>query len=242
MNNLSMPPAHLRDTLSRLAYFRGWDAGVLSRLAMGASQFGVSKDMPVLVRGDVPEHLYLVVSGQVRLFIPLSNGMERIVSLVMPGEGFGEVALLLSASLPYGVAACRDSHLIRINARTYLAELSGAPALLEQTLKLVAKQHQATLQDMEICSQPSSLLRVVRFLMNHKPCAEVDDGYEITLPGRKRDIAAKLGLTQETFSRMLSFLGQQGVIAMQGGAIRIGDGSKLRLMDASICAKEMQRA
>jgi CRP-like cAMP-binding protein len=58
------------------------------------------------------------------------------------------------------------------------------------------------------------------------------------LPGRKRDIAAKRGLTQETFSRMLSFLGQQGVIAMDGNAIRIGDGSMLRQMDASICAKE----
>lgn len=241
MNNLSMPPAHLRETLSRLAYFQGWDAGLVSRLAIGASQFTVGKDLPVLVKGEVPGHLHVVISGQMRLFIPLPNGMERIVALVKPGDGFGEAALLLNQPLPYGVAACRDSHIMAIDARTYLGELGRAPTMLAHTLRLVAQHYHATVQDMEICAQPSSLQRVVRFLLSHLPCVEVDDGYEITLPGRKRDIAAKLGLTQETFSRMLSFLGQQGVIAMHGGAIRIGDGSGLRSMDAAICAKEAQR-
>ncbi|NTV95461.1 MAG: Crp/Fnr family transcriptional regulator [Thiobacillus sp.] len=242
MNNLSMPPAHLRDTLSRLAYFRGWDAGVVGRLAAGASQHAVAKDMPVLTRGALPEQLYILVSGQVRLYLPLSNGMERIVSLVMPGEGFGEAAIMLNKPLPYGAAACRDSHIIAIGARAYQAELGTSPALLEHTLRLVAGQYQATLRDMEICAQPSSLQRVVRFLMNQETGSMLEGGYEFTLPGRKRDIAAKLGLTQETFSRMLSFLGQQGVIAMRGAAIRVGDGARLRQMDAAICAKVAQQA
>jgi len=238
MNNVSMPPAHLRDTMSRLAYFRAWDSGVVGRLAAGASQFAVAKDTPVLIRGDLPEHLYVVVSGQIRLVIPLSNGMERIVSLVMPGDGFGEISLLLDAPLPYGVTACRDSHLVAIDARTYRRELAATPAMLESTLKLVAGQFLCTLQDLDVCSQPSSLQRVLRYLMNLRPPASVGDGYEITLPGRKRDIAAKLGLTQETFSRVLSYLGQQGAISMAGSAIRIGDGAMLSRMDAAIGAKE----
>lgn len=238
MNNVSMPPAHLRDTMSRLAYFRAWDAGVVARLAAGACQFAVAKDTPVMMRGDLPQHLYVVVSGQIRLVIPLSNGMERIVSLVMPGEGFGEIALLLDAPLPYGVTACRDSHLVAIDARSYRRELAAVPAMQECTLNLVARQFLSTLQDMDVCAQPSSLQRVVRFLMNARPPTSEGDGYEITLPGRKRDIAAKLGLTQETFSRMLSYLGQQGAISMAGSAIRIGDGSLLSRMDAAIGAKE----
>jgi CRP-like cAMP-binding protein len=237
MNNVTMPPAHLRDTMSRLAYFRAWDPGVVGRLAGGACQFAVTRDTPVLSRGDRAEYLYVVVSGQVRLVIPLSNGLERIVSLVMPGEGFGEIGLLLDAPLPYGVTACRDSHLVAIDARTYRRELASAPAMLECTLNLVARQFLSTLQDLDVCAQPSSLQRVVRFLMNSQPAASVGDGYEITLPGRKRDIAAKLGLTQETFSRMLSYLGQQGAISMAGNAIRIGDGAMLRRMDAAICGK-----
>jgi DNA-binding transcriptional regulator LsrR (DeoR family) len=47
------------------------------------------------------------------------------------------------------------------------------------------------------------------------------------LPARKQDIAAKLGLTQETLSRVLSFLDKQGLIQMHGAQICIEDGSKL---------------
>ncbi len=241
MNDLSMPPAHLRDTLSRLAYFSGWETGLLARLAAGASHLSVAKDMPILGRGDVADYLYVLVSGQVRLYIPLSNGMERIVSLVKPGEGFGEIGLLLNTALPYGVAACRDSHLLAINAHAYRNELAAAPHMMERTLNLVARQFQDILMDMDICAQPSSLQRVVRFLLSCQPMGETGPGYEVILPGRKRDVAARLGLTQETFSRMLSFLVQQGVIDMQGSAIQISDSARLREMDAAIGAKELHR-
>lgn len=241
MNTLTLPPAHLRDTMSRLAYFRGWDAGLIARLAAGAQQFAVAKEETLLVKGDLPESLHVLVSGQVRLFIPLANGLERTINLIAPGDGYGEVPLLLNAPLPYSAAACRDSHLLVINSSIYLRELRSAPSMLERTLSLVANQLQTTLQDMEICSQPSSVQRVIRYLMNHQPTPDAA-GYEVCLPGRKRDVASKLGLTQETFSRVLGFLGQQGVISVHGGDIQIDDGARLRQMSAAICDKEPEKA
>jgi CRP/FNR family transcriptional regulator, dissimilatory nitrate respiration regulator len=234
MNKLSMPPSHLRDTMSRLAYFYGWESGLLSRLALGASQRWVGKDQPLLSRGEIADHLFIVVSGQVRLALPLSNGMERIVALVMPGEGFGEASMLLNVGLPYRAVACRDSHLLAIHAPTFLGEMHRAPKMLEHTLRLVARQYQSTLQDMDICAQPSSLQRVLRFLISQQPEEAAGEGFQITLPSRKRDIAAKLGLSQETFSRMLSFLCQENLIAMQGSSIRVEDGMQLRHLEASI--------
>ena len=241
MNTLTLPPAQLRDTMSRLPYFRGWDPCLVARLAGAARQFVAAKEEPLLTKGEVPESLYVVIGGQVRLFIPLSNGMERIISLVAPGEGYGEVSLLLNGPLPYAVSACRSSHIVAIHGHTYLRELGAVPAMQERTLKLIAKQFHTTLQDMEICSQPSSVQKVIRYLMNLQPSPETTD-YSVNLPGRKRDIASKLGLTQETFSRVLGFLGQQGVITVKGGEIRIDTAAKLRQMNAAICDKDMAKA
>lgn len=240
MNSLCLPPAQLRDTMSRLAYFRGWDPALVSRLAANSKQFVVAKDTCPLAKGDMPEHMYVLVSGQLRLYIPLSNGSERIVTLVAPGEGFGEASLLTGLSLPYNVSACRDSHVIAIDAHAYLREVATTPAMMGAMLNLISMRLMVTLRDMEICSQPSSLQRVIRFLICHQPNADVEE-IEIDLPGRKRDIAAKLGLTQETFSRVLGHLGQQGVITVNGGAVLINSLSRLRQMDVAICDKDIPK-
>jgi CRP-like cAMP-binding protein len=96
-----------------------------------------------------------------------------------------------------------------------------------------------TIRDMEICSQRSSLQRVACFLLQHKPTPD-SLVFEIQLPARKRDIAAKLGLTQETFSRVLSFLGQQGVIQVHGGQISVEDGHRLSLLNPIVCPKGVE--
>jgi CRP-like cAMP-binding protein len=104
--------------------------------------------------------------------------------------------------------------------------LSRHPALASQTLELVSRRLMETLRDTEICAQPSSVQRVACFLMLHQPAPE-SQAFEFHLPARKQDVAAKLGLTQETFSRVLGFLDKQGLIQVKGGQISVADGQKL---------------
>lgn len=237
MNSLRLPPAQLRDTMSRLAYFQGWEADLVARLAANSMQFVVQKDATPLNRGQRLAHMYVLVSGQVRLYIPLANGLERIVTLVAPGEGFGEASLLTDSDLPYNVSACRNSHVIAIDGHAYLRALNASPAMMGVTLDMISRRLMATLRDLDICSQPSSMQRVVRYLICNQP-ADGAEEFEIDLPARKRDIAAKLGLTQETLSRMLGQLGRDGLISVNGGSVRVNGLSRLQQADVAICAKD----
>lgn len=236
MNSLCMAPAQRRDTMGRLAYFRGWDPALIARLAASSMQFVAPRDSRLLAQGDPADHLYVVISGQLRLFIPLPNGTERIITLLSPGEGFGEACILTGATLPYSVAACRDSHILAIHAEAFLHELNHSAEMQDSSLRLLARRLLFTLREMEICAQPSSLHRVVRFLVSHCPAGDAER-CEITLPGRKRDIAAKLALTQATLSRMLGHLGQQGVIHVRGSLIEVVSLARLRQMDAALAGK-----
>jgi len=212
--------------MRRLAYFEDWPSDVLDRLAVGAKVISVQKNGVLASKGEQIDQLHILVSGLVRLFIPLHNGMERVVALVHQGDGFGESCLVLDEASPYHAVACKDSRLLAIDAMVYRQELARNSMLASKTLSRVSRCLMETLRDTEICAQRSSVQRVACFLMRHQPTPPTDS-FKFHLPARKQDIAAKLGLTQETLSRVLSFLDKQGVIQMKGALISVEDGNKL---------------
>ncbi|MDD3528499.1 MAG: cyclic nucleotide-binding domain-containing protein [Gallionellaceae bacterium] len=57
-------------------------------------RFVAARDTLLLNQCDPADHLNVLISGQLRLFIPLANGTERIITLQSPGEGYGEASLL----------------------------------------------------------------------------------------------------------------------------------------------------
>ncbi|MDD5390953.1 MAG: Crp/Fnr family transcriptional regulator [Gallionellaceae bacterium] len=238
MNFTSIPTAQIQDTMARLSYFEGWDKEQLARLAVGAKQFALLRKEKLAAKGDRLEALYIVVSGQMRLFIPLSNGAERVVSLVERGDGFGEPCLIQDEPCPFEAVAGKDSHLIAIDKLVYRRELRQSQAMTERTLNLISQRLLHTLHDIEICAQPSSLQRVAHYLVHLRP-PSLDTEQEFRLPALKRDIAAKLGLSQETFSRMLAFMAQQGFIQLSGSQVRVDDWNRMHGLAKAGCPMEV---
>jgi CRP-like cAMP-binding protein len=237
MNFMTIPSAQMQDTMARMSYFEGWDRDQLARLASGAKQFSLGRKEKLIAKGDRIQALYVVISGQVRLFIPLSNGTERVISLIERGDSFGEPCLIRDEPCPYDAMAGKDSHLIAIDALVFRRELRQNQALAERTLSLVSLRLLQTLRDIEICAQPSSLQRVAHYLIHLRPAGGVSV-QEFRLPALKRDIAAKLGLSQETFSRMLAFMAQQGFIQFSGSQVRVDDWHRLHLLATAGCPME----
>ena len=120
----------------------------------------------------------------------------------------------------------------------YRRELRQSPLLAERTLQLISQRLLHTLRDIEICAQPSSLQRVAHYMMHLQPRSPSIE-QEFRLPALKRDIAAKLGLSQETFSRMLAFLAQQGFIQFSGNQVRVDDWTRLQKLASAGCPMEV---
>lgn len=239
MNALPLSSTQIQEAMSRLSYFQGWRPDQLGRLATEARLLELRKNTTIVNKGDKLDSLFVLISGQVRIYIPLPAEGERVISLVEHGESFGEACLVLGEACPFDAITTRNSHVIAINAHAYQNELRHEPAQMERALNLVSKRLINTLRDLEICSQRSSLQRVACFLLQYMPNPD-SSTYEIQLPARKRDIAAKLGLSQETFSRVLTFLGQQGVIQVKGSQISIENCHKLFMLSPGGCTSEAE--
>lgn len=231
MNRLHIAPARLPETMARLAYFHGWPQEVLARLAAGTRLVTLAKNEPIGRKGQTPQSLHVVVSGLVRVFLPLPNEVERVVSLAGKGDSFGEACLLLQQPCPYDAVAGQDSHLLAVDAMLFRQETARNLDLTRQVLERVSRHFMESLRDTEICARRSSVERVAGYLLQHQPKPDAQE-FHISLPARKQDVAAKLGLTQETFSRVLSALDKQGLIQVMGKQIHVEDGRKLSQLSA----------
>ena len=77
------------DLLGRTMLLRGIERHVLEQLARGAVRHGVDAGRPIVTEGEREDSYHVLLSGRAVVFV----GSERR-TVVLPGDGFGEIAVL----------------------------------------------------------------------------------------------------------------------------------------------------
>lgn len=234
MNAFPLSLTQISSILGRLGYFRDLQPATLGKLSKGARQIRVPRGEVVFTKGEMADALYVVVSGQVKIYLSQASRMEKVVALVGHGESFGIAPLWLGLPHPANAVAKSDSHLLLLDRNTLMSQARQDTRLAECLMTDLSHRVMDLMRDMESCTPRSSLQRVSCFLLQHRPEAGVGC-YDILLSTTKRDIAAKLNLTQETLSRMFQSLSKEGVIEVQGRMIRVLDSQKLLGFNQADC-------
>jgi CRP-like cAMP-binding protein len=200
--------------LSRLEPFRSLEPAVLDRLAQSARTCRVGRDELLMQRGARPTGMYLVVEGEIKLFLISSSGAEKIVRLAGPGESFCEENILSDAAQILAAQATRASIVLHLPRTALRAAMAAEPALAEALLARLSERMGELVEGMEQCTQRSSTQRVAHYLVRH--AARRADNVEVELSSNKQTIASQLNLTPETFSRVLNRLTRDGFILSSG--------------------------
>lgn len=226
MNAFPLTSTQISAILGRLGYFRELQLPILRKLSAGARQITLQRGETVFNKGEAADELYVVVSGQVKIYLSQPNRSEKVVAMVNHGESFGIAPLWLGLPHPANAVAKSDSHLLLIDRQTLIAQTRQTPLLAECMMTDLSQRVMDLMRDMESCTPRSSLQRVSCYLLQHLP-GEGIGSYDVMLPTTKRDIAAKLNLTQETLSRTFQLLSKEGAIEVQGRMIRVLNSQKL---------------
>lgn len=237
MRELRTTSAQRLETIGRLQYFSGWNDAQRHALATASKIISLAKGKPLVSKGQPLGGLHVLISGELRVFIPLPGDQERVVGILGPGQSFGEGSLALGIASPYSAIATQVSHVLIADADVYRRELHKSTKLLTGALNLCAQRLIHLMNDLEVCAQRTSIQRVACFFSQYQPGAE-SANYSVPLAGRKMDIATRLGLTPETFSRVLTFLESQGLLEAKGKKVTVLDGPRLRAMTQGGCQFE----
>lgn len=176
-------------------------------------------------RGDPADRFFVVLAGQVRLFVLTVDGRESVIEFIEPGQSFAEAAMFASGRLPVNGEAAAGTRLARIPARSILAGIAADAGLARKMMDaLAARQRQliSRIGDLKLRSPGQRL--AVALLALVPPGA---DAATVRLGTTKAGLASHIGITPESLSRAMGRLRAVGVTC-RGQDVAISDVSALR--------------
>ena len=232
---LIQPTKDLKSQLRAMPLFSALKDAMILSLADYAVVKSEKKGT-ILFSPDSPnDKFYIMQSGWVKLFRETMSGDEAILDVLTAGNFFGEIGLPGTEGMPYGALVIDDASII-VLPRFLLAEEVMRNSLFGLSV-LQNLSRQKSRKDMEIEHRTvqTAPQRIGCFLL--KFCTDRDEP-QITLhlPYEKSIIAARLGMTPETFSRALNQLKAAANISVNGSTVTISDLKQLTDYTCSACS------
>jgi len=177
-----------------------------------------NKGSIVITEGDTSSSLYVILSGEVKVFVSDEDGKTNIVNRLGPGDYFGELSLIdagpRSASVE-AVSQCRLS----ILARNYFVDyVEQHPQIALSLLKDMGQRLRATTGHAKNLALMDVFGRIASVLLQ---AAREEGGRLITPALTQQDIADEVGSSREMVSRILKDLRAGNYISLEGKRVVI---------------------
>ena len=216
----------IEEILGKLPMFRQVPPAHLHRLARHAGLRRAAKDTLLYERGDAATGCYALVYGLVKLSLRAPDGAEKVLRLVGAGETFAESVLFHQQPQPVNALVLADSQLVFLPAQALYDLLEHDRAFARALLSGLSQRIHLLIADIESYSLSSGTQRIAAFLHGlADPAAPAPA--RVRLPANKTVIASRLGITKETFSRLLHELTALGLVEVSRREIVLRDPQRL---------------
>jgi CRP/FNR family cyclic AMP-dependent transcriptional regulator len=187
-----------------------------------------AKGEVVCHEGDPGEHVHLVRSGHLAVRKALPSGESATLSLVAPGESFGELALLGERrARTASVVALEASETLTLSRADFLGirRQSGVDALLLEALVARVDQLSGALLEALYVGVDRRVIRRLVELAEMYP--DTDQGHPV-VPLTQDDLAGLAGATRPTVNQVLRRLATDRAVSLERGRIHVLDLEALR--------------
>jgi CRP-like cAMP-binding protein len=177
-------------------------------------------------RGEPLPGVFALAYGSVKLSLRNAENEERVLRLVSAGQSFGEATALLALPCQFEALALAESKLVVLPPAVLLGLVERDPRIARGIITTVAEGTVQLLSEMESATLRRGSQRLAAYLDSLAGPA-IPGPRTVQLPASKTLIAARLGIAQETLSRLLRRLADDGMIAVSRREITILDGAGL---------------
>ena len=210
--------------LQRVPLFSQLSAVELQRVVDVARERAYPRNSVILFEDDPGDALYVVANGQVKVVLIGEDGREVILSVMGPGEFFGEMSLLDDEPRSAHVIAMEDSSLAVLRREDFEGLLTSSPQIALALLRELSRRLRRADEKVGSLVLLDVQGRVARLLLD---MASEEGGERITRRLTHHTIAQMIGSSRETVSRTMRDLTDKGLIAVQRRDIVIRDRAAL---------------
>lgn len=217
--------------LAKLPLFQQLSEDEIAGLAAGTREIRLSRGQILFQKGRLLDGFYVVVRGQIKLAFSSPQGNEKVVSIVEPGQSFGEAMMFMEKPSPVFTQALENSRLLYIAKHSLFAAIDRDSAFARRMLAGLSIRLHGLIEDVENYSLRSSTQRLIGFLLQLAEAPPAGGPVAFDLPASKHVIASRLNLTPETLSRILHGLAEAGLVEVKGRSITVLDIDRLSRFD-----------
>jgi len=185
----------------------------------------------IFYQGDDGNSLYVVKSGQIRIFINSTDGSETSVILCgRPGQIFGELAVIDGLTRSASAVALTKTAVYTLDRDTFRHLMGQYPLVALNFMGILSKKVRYNTNQMDSLASMDIGQRLARKLLElgQDYGTAVDDGVRINTPLTQGNLASLIVATRESINKALKFFRHEGWIATRQGRIVILDTVALR--------------
>lgn len=220
------PIPSLADFLKSLPYFTALGAEEIERIEKDILEYSLAKGEVLFLEGELCRGLYIVRSGQIRIFKSSLEGREQVLLIAKPGDTFNDVPVFDDGPNPASASALEPSTVLIIPKAKLLSLMADSPVALS-ILKVFARR----LRHLTVLVEDLSFRHVVSRLA--KTLLELAVTGQEPSPVQRLtqdEMAAMVGTVRDVIGRALKTLEKAGAIKIEGQRILVVDTKKLKEM------------
>jgi CRP-like cAMP-binding protein len=205
----------------KFTLFAELDDRELASIAAVAKPRRHAKDDVVFHADESGDIFCLIREGRVKVTMISPEGKEIILSMLGPGDFFGEMALLDDEPRSATVVATEPLELMTIWRSDFLQILSENFSITRKVLAELSRRLRHASNRIESLATMDVYGRLARFFLDlaRQNGKSLDNGYVAVHRPTHQAIANMIGTSRETVSRLIHDLMRQGLLLSEGKTI-----------------------
>jgi CRP/FNR family transcriptional regulator, cyclic AMP receptor protein len=189
-----------------------------------------TKNSIIFLEDEAGAILFIIISGKVKVVRTDEDGKEVILSILGPGDFFGEMALLDGLPRSATVVALDEAELFIIHRREFLKMIEDSPKVATSLLIELTRRLRKADEQIESLSLKDAVGRVATVIIQlADDVGKIRKGQVIIedFP-LQQDLANMAGTSRETISRTIHQFMRHGYVDQQGNKLVINEYDKFK--------------
>lgn len=217
-------------SLKRVDIFSGLKEKDQKKIHALAIEKTVRKGEYVFLRGTFGKVLYILVDGLIKIEQPTERGKVKTLSLLGPGECFGEMAIITNLPRSASALALEDSRLFMLKREVFISHLQNHPEVSLRIIEVLCQRLTEANEQIKSLSYDNVSARLANHLVSlAEKFGETEGGsWRIRIRLTHQELADLVGGTREIVTRTLKLFADEGSVEVDANrTIWIRDSQKL---------------
>jgi CRP/FNR family cyclic AMP-dependent transcriptional regulator len=221
---------HADDVLMRAPLFEALDDDSAAALRAGITIVELARADRLFDEGASGDQLYVILDGKIKLTRAAADGRENLLSVLGPGEMFGELSLFDPRPRTASATAVTDSRLAALAHDDLRSWLTGRPDVALHLLQALARRLRRAndvMADLVFTDVPGRVAKALLDLADRFGTVQ-EDGLQVNHDLTQEELAQLVGASRETVNKALADFAARGWLQLAAKSVLLIEPERLR--------------